>query len=282
MEYLTLGKAANVLNNLLDSAKIQSVISIFVKPNNRNEEYAGSLRNQYRLFFVDELVPFIDANYKTKANPLERLVIGDSYGGNISALISYNHPDVFALCGLHSAAFQPNNYEAYNLIINGPVEEIKWCLVWGTYESLYTNLRSFRDYLITGGYEMDWLERPEGHSWGLWRASIDRMLEYFYPGYSTALISEKSVEPNDLMLNQNYPNPFNPVTNINFQLITSNFVTLKVFNALGEEVSTLINEEKPAGKYIIEFKGDDLPSGIYFYQLTAGSLVQTKKMILLR
>ena len=262
--------------------KFSLLLGIFVKPNNRNEEYAGSLRNQYRLFFVDELVPFIDANYKTKANPLERLVIGDSYGGNISALISYNHPDVFALCGLHSAAFQPNNYEAYNLIINGPVEEIKWCSVWGTYESLYTNLRSFRDYLITGGYEMDWLERPEGHSWGLWRASIDRMLEYFYPGYSTALISEKSVEPNDLMLNQNYPNPFNPVTNINFQLITSNFVTLKVFNALGEEVSTLINEEKPAGKYIIEFKGDDLPSGIYFYQLTAGSLVQTKKMILLR
>ncbi len=112
----------NVIDNLLDSLKIQPVIAVFVTPNNRNEEYAGSIRNQYRLFFVNELVPYIDSLYKTKSDPKERLVLGASYGANISALISYNHPEVFGLCGLHSAAFQPNGYEAYNLIINGPVE----------------------------------------------------------------------------------------------------------------------------------------------------------------
>ena len=161
-------------------------------------------------------------------------------------------------------------------------KNIKWCSVWGTYESLYTNLRSFRDYLVSGGYEVDWLERHEGHSWGLWRASIDRMLEYFYPGNSTAVISKNSIEPGDFVLCQNYPNPFNPVTIINYQLTMNNFVTLKVFNALGEEVATLINEDKLAGEYNTEFNGVNLPSGIYFYQLSAGNHMQTKKMILLR
>ena len=60
-EYISLGSAVNVLDNLLDSSKIQPVIGVFVTPNNRNEEYAGSLRNQYRLFFVNELVPFIES-----------------------------------------------------------------------------------------------------------------------------------------------------------------------------------------------------------------------------
>ncbi len=66
-EYISLGKAVNVIDNLLDSSKIQPVIAVFVKPNNRDVEYQGSLRNQYRLFFVNELVPYIDANYKTKS-----------------------------------------------------------------------------------------------------------------------------------------------------------------------------------------------------------------------
>ncbi len=65
-EYITLGKAVNVIDNLIDSLKIEPVIGVFVTPNNRNEEYAGSLRNQYRLFFVNELVPYIDSHYKTR------------------------------------------------------------------------------------------------------------------------------------------------------------------------------------------------------------------------
>ncbi len=281
LEYITLGKAVNVMDNLLDSAKIQTVIGIFVTPNNRNEEYAGSLRNQYRLFFVDELVPFIHANYKTRTEPGERLVLGDSFGGNISALISYNHPDVFGLCGLHSAAFWPNNYEAYNLIVNGPQENIKWSSIWGSYEGLYTNMRSFRDYLISANYELDWLERPEGHSWGLWRATIDRMLEYFYPGNPTGMISG-NITPGNFILYQNYPNPFNPVTKIRWQQPAGCRITLKLYDILGNEVAILVNEYRPAGSYEMDFRDGNLPSGVYFYQLTAGGFVQTKKMILIK
>ena len=281
-EYISLGRAVNVIDNLLDSSKIQPVIAVFVTPNNRNEEYAGSLRNQYRLFFVNELVPYIDTNYKTKVDPRERLVLGDSYGGNISALISYNHPEVFGLCGLHSAAFQPNGYEAYNLIINGPVEDIKWSSIWGTYEGLYVNMRSFRDFLIGASYELDWLERPEGHSWGLWRATIDRMLMYFFPDNLTGVIAENGFTPEKFILYQNYPNPFNPVTTIRFEVPISQQVELSVFDMLGREVKGLYNDVAPAGIVTIDFNGEGLASGVYFYRLKTQEFVASKKLLLLK
>jgi len=83
-------------------------------------------------------------------------------------------------------------------------------------------------------------------------------------------------------LTQNYPNPFNPSTKIKYQIPELSFVTIKVYDVLGKEVTTLINEEKPAGSYEVEFDASRLPSGVYFYRLQAGSFIETKKMILLR
>jgi hypothetical protein len=83
-------------------------------------------------------------------------------------------------------------------------------------------------------------------------------------------------------LDQNYPNPFNPSTTIKFQIPELSFVSIKVYDVLGKEITTLLNEEKSAGSYEIEFDGTGLPSGIYFYQLKIGSFIQTKKMALLK
>jgi len=80
----------------------------------------------------------------------------------------------------------------------------------------------------------------------------------------------------------NYPNPFNPNTIISYQIPELSFVTLKVYDALGNEVATLVNEEKPAGEYEVEFNGAELTSGVYFYQLKAGEFIQSKKMVLLK
>ncbi len=103
------------------------------------------------------------------------------------------------------------------------------------------------------------------------------------------LIQNKSILENYL-LSQNYPNPFNPVTKIKYSIpyvetrhaSSLQIVTLKVYDLLGREVATLVNEEKPAGEYEVEFDGTKLPTGIYFYQLKAGEYSETKKMILLR
>ncbi|MDP2364274.1 MAG: SBBP repeat-containing protein [Ignavibacteria bacterium] len=81
---------------------------------------------------------------------------------------------------------------------------------------------------------------------------------------------------------QNFPNPFNPATMINYSITNQNHVILKVYDVLGSEIVTLINEEKPAGSYSVSFDANKLSSGIYFYRLTAGNFIETKKMILLK
>jgi len=81
---------------------------------------------------------------------------------------------------------------------------------------------------------------------------------------------------------QNFPNPFNPNTKINYSIPQISFVTLKVYDLLGREVATLVNEEKSIGAYLVEFDGSNLSSGVYFYILQAGNFSDTKKFILLR
>jgi len=88
--------------------------------------------------------------------------------------------------------------------------------------------------------------------------------------------------PTQYSLGQNYPNPFNPSTTISFSILNSEFITLKVFDVLGNEAATLVNEEKSAGTYQVEFDANKLSSGIYFYKLQAGNFIETKKMILMK
>lgn len=83
-------------------------------------------------------------------------------------------------------------------------------------------------------------------------------------------------------LKQNYPNPFNPTTGINFQMPNSGFVSLKVYDIIGNEISTLVNEYKESGTHTVEFDASGLTSGVYFYRLDSGTFSSIKKMILTR
>ena len=99
---------------------------------------------------------------------------------------------------------------------------------------------------------------------------------------TTTAIQEKNSQPVGFMLEQNYPNPFNPTTNVEYRIVNFQFVTLKVFDVLGREVATLVDELKPAGTYVTSFSSDrfGLTSGVYFYRLQVGNLAATKKMII--
>ncbi|MFA5838883.1 MAG: T9SS type A sorting domain-containing protein [Candidatus Paceibacterota bacterium] len=88
--------------------------------------------------------------------------------------------------------------------------------------------------------------------------------------------------PVNFSLEQNYPNPFNPTTTISYQIPADNLVTLKIYDILGTEIATLVNENKSAGKHEVKFDASNLPSGIYLYKISAGNFVQTKKMILMK
>jgi len=88
--------------------------------------------------------------------------------------------------------------------------------------------------------------------------------------------------PEEFKLEQNYPNPFNPTTNLEFGISELGFVSLKVYDVLGIEVATLVNEKKNAGSYTVQWNAADYPSGIYFYKLEAGNFSQTNKMLLIK
>ena len=95
-------------------------------------------------------------------------------------------------------------------------------------------------------------------------------------------ISVEIIKPLEYVLEQNYPNPFNPSTKIRFQISNIGFVSLKVFDVLGKEIATLVNEVISPGSYEYEFDATNLTSGMYFYKMRAGSFIETKKMILLK
>lgn len=107
---------------------------------------------------------------------------------------------------------------------------------------------------------------------------VDRLFSEITVG-----VQEEYIEiPESFILTQNFPNPFNPSTKIKYLIPQSSNVVIKVFDILGKEIETLVNEEKHSGTYEVTWYAGNLPSGVYFYQIKAGSFVETKKMILLR
>jgi len=99
----------------------------------------------------------------------------------------------------------------------------------------------------------------------------------------TILLKKQSIEPiNEIILEQNYPNPFNPSTSIRYQVSSISRITLKVYDVLGNEIETLVDEEKQPGVYKVNWNASEMPSGVYFYQVTSSNSTDIKKMILIK
>ncbi len=112
-----------------------------------------------------------------------------------------------------------------------------------------------------------------------------RLKQVDYDGttdYSSSAEINYEPKPNDYVLDQNYPNPFNPVTSIKYSIPEGSQVKLTIYDLLGNQVQTLVDEYKPAGTYSVKFNGTDLTSGIYIYRLQAGEFVSTKRMALIK
>ncbi len=105
---------------------------------------------------------------------------------------------------------------------------------------------------------------------------------YTWIGDQFVDVEDQSVLPTRYELSQNYPNPFNPTTVINYSVMNKGNVSLKVFNILGQEVATLINKEHAPGVYQVNFDASTLSTGMYIYQIQAGSFVTSKKMLLIK
>jgi hypothetical protein len=106
---------------------------------------------------------------------------------------------------------------------------------------------------------------------GVWRRPLSQLV---------AVSRGASPMPAEPGLSQNYPNPFNPVTNIRFTLVDRHLTIVRVFDILGREVSTLVNEVRDPGTHTVQFDGTGLSSGVYYCRLTSGGFAQTRKMLL--
>jgi hypothetical protein len=112
-----------------------------------------------------------------------------------------------------------------------------------------------------------------GTGTGVWRRPLSEIV---------TSVEDEITQPKEFLLSQNYPNPFNPSTKISWQSPVGSWQTIKVFDVLGNEIVTHVDEYKPAGSYEVSFDAANLPSGVYFYQLKVENFVSTKKMLLLK
>ncbi len=144
------------------------------------------------------------------------------------------------------------------------------------------------DQTTSTSYEVTGLEPGKIYSWRV--KSINECGESDWSDYRVFAVNDQTdidmIEmgeiPKDYTLRQNYPNPFNPVTQIDFTLPKTEFITLDIFNILGEKVETLVSNEMPAGTYTVTWDATAVPSGIYFYRINTDSFSKTRKMILLK
>ncbi|MFH1194250.1 MAG: T9SS type A sorting domain-containing protein [bacterium] len=205
-------------------------------------------------------------------------------------------PELFSMASNNSPVQPVTGSPSNSVTVRTASTELFWYLptsatVNSTYEIQVADNANFENAKIfssdKSNIQVDGLENGKNYFWKV-RSKDDAGNTSYYSGtgkfkvnYSITTIKEEVV-PTSFSLTQNYPNPFNPSTVISFQLPVVSEVQLKVYDILGKKVATLINESKPAGNYEVKFDASNLSSGIYFYQLNAGSFTATKKLILLK
>ncbi len=136
--------------------------------------------------------------------------------------------------------------------------------------------------ILTGVRKIDFINSLTGWVLGSGYPNNSYYMMRTTTGGLTSVTATGNTVPDNFSLSQNYPNPFNPSTIINYQLAINSRVTLKIYDALGNEIETLVNEKQNAGSYSVDFNAASLPSGIYFYKLVTEKFSETKKMILIK
>lgn len=167
------------------------------------------------------------------------------------------------------------NYDEYGRIIQ--MGQFTWFHYnqGGNLDSMVITHTVFSGYLANKGTFVD----SYGNSITL--PNYSGYNHFYYSSFITG-IKEDKLNNKTFTLSQNYPNPFNPMTTINYSIPSAGFVTLKVYDILGREIASLVNDEKQPGEYSVKFDGSGLSSGIYFYHLQSGKFTSTKKLILMK
>ena len=175
----------------------------------------------------------------------------------------------------------PDNFNSHDILFTN--QNSGWaCGDFGyIYSTSNGGLNWFEQNSGTGSFRKEFFFLNDTTGWSVGGGAI--ILHTSNGGSIVPVLNHNTVLTKEFILEQNYPNPFNPVTEIKFNLSQNSFVTLKIYNILGEEISSLINKEyRDAGRYSVKFDGSNLASGIYYYSIEAGIYKDVKKMVLIK
>ena len=209
-----LGALRVVLDNLVASGEAEPAIVVFIDPryNGQNRRQAQYVQNEgFAAFVATELVPAIDAEYRTRADRDGRVILGTSLGGLFSASLGVQHPEVFGRIAIQSPAFwagaNPEWWTGPTIYEMVQASGAEWAvhMVTGTINDTEDGARRMRDVMQARGLDLTYAEVPEGHSWGNWRANLDDMLRTLLPAPG-ATVGDGAPEAPALRLGL-FPNP---------------------------------------------------------------------------
>ncbi|NQV02443.1 MAG: hypothetical protein HQ542_07345 [Bacteroidia bacterium] len=277
-DYINLGDAQNILDYLIANQEIVPVVGIFVPPVNRNQEYAGSLKEPFMKFIIEELMPVFDEQYRIETYPLKRAMIGASNGGNISLYIGMKNPESFGKIAAQSSNVQS---EISNTFQGSEKLDLELYLDMGKYDipMLIPLVANLVTILEAREYEYQYFIFNEGHSYCNWRGHLRLPLIQFFP-FNTGIKDDQGQL--DFELNQNYPNPFRDQTTIPFSLTPGTEAMLVLQTMSGQHLETLISKRIDQPQYDYLFHNKNYPAGSYHYTLIVQGVSQSKTLTIIR
>lgn len=278
LDYIRLGAVPTILDNLIAQRRIPPVISVFVPPVDRTEEYAGDRIDAYTRFIVQQLMPAIDARYRSRTDAGSRAMIGTSNGGNISLYIAMKHPDVFGNAGAQSSNIIPAISSRFN---QSPLLPLRLYLDLGVYDIpvLIPMVRSFISLITQARYDYLYQEFYEGHSWGSWRAHVDDALTFFFSRLLNQIPAPAAL-PGSIELGDVWPNPASTQLSITLDVRQPSFVSVVLYDTLGREAMRIYDAMSHESSFTITANTSSLPRGLYHLRVSSGATSRIRTIVL--
>ncbi len=277
-----LGAFRIVLDNLIADGRAAPAIAVFVDPrvngqNLRQEQYVQN--PDFAAFVAEELVPVIDAAYRTRADRDGRVILGTSLGGLFSAYLGVLHPDTFGKLAIQSPAFWVSESpqwwtgpSIYAMMAGAEDGLLEIYMSTGTINDTEDGARRMRDVFEAHGHALTYREVPEGHSWGNWRALLDEALLALLPGPAATDAEDGHGAAPDFRLTP-YPNPARDRVTFEFALDAPAAIRLRCYDLLGRLCADLADGAAlTAGTHTVAVDASRLgAAGVYVCRLSDGA-----------
>jgi len=279
LDYLRLASASSILDNLIADGVIPPCIAVFVPPVHRTEEYAGGKMDDYCSFIMQELLPVIDAKYRTRTDPTACAVIGAANGGNIALYLAMKHHERFGNVAAQSSNIITQIHQAYDV---SPPLPLRIYMDLGKYDIpvLIPLVRDFTAMLGRKQYEHMYREYNQGHSWGNWRAHVSDALKYFFTKLLAASRDDHDLLPNGFRIDGPYPNPAVGYMRLEIRMERPEPLTVLLHDLGGRVLHVVANNERAAGDHVIHLDLRDVASGTYMIRVQVGPRSETRVIVL--